>query len=844
LADEVFDWVASQPLWQQDLARRLVAQHDLDEEELAEALAVVRAAFGLPVAGVSSTPRSLQREELGAGASDADVRLRLLGSLEGVGMVSPHEQLTFNEVGLTIVYGTNGAGKSTYVKVLKKLCRTVDADCPVRGNIYDAATPDPSAKVEWVVGGDSMARRTPLTGDVALRLSGMSVFDSACAELYVDEQNTIQYIPTELRLLARLASLQDTLRQRLAAERESLQGQFPELGGYPVATTVGRAVRALTGGPGDVDLASLATLNEAEQSRLAELRHVVAAAMASNAKADAAAADGEADQAAALADALEVLGTRADAAAAERLRTAAAAAADAQEAVELAARQLRGPVPGIGGGPWQVMWNAARTFIETGGGAFPPAVGSPCPLCLQPVDEGTAQRMAHFQQHITGAVHANAGQRAADLAHAIEEAAPAHAEAASVLPLLHARHPALATRTQSLVSELRRHLEQMVSAPADAEGFAGDVCDVADALRQWASSRAEHASTLREADDAERLPSLQAELAELEARERLHGDLDDLTRWQGTLREIGRLEAAFSALATNRITTAQRALVEGGLAKDLDAALSEELGRLRCALPVQTRAQIARAQPSVALRLLAGGAPRVSDIASEGERRALALAFFLAELAVANDGGGIVLDDPVSSLDDERRFTIALRLIEEAARRQVIVFTHDLPFVFELRRAADKAGIGVHIQNVWRYGPEVGRVDAHPPFRTMRLRERIDQLSRELTGLRSDAPRNNDEAWRRVDGYYARLRTSWERAIEERLFGGVVERFERDVQTLRLRDVQVTPENVTACIKGMTDASRFVHEDAYAAPVTLPTVAEMQADLSDLQDFERRTRPS
>jgi len=38
------------------------------------------------------------------------------------------------------------------------------------------------------------------------------------------------------------------------------------------------------------------------------------------------------------------------------------------------------------------------------------------------------------------------------------------------------------------------------------------------------------------------------------------------------------LNTAHSALATNKINFAQRTLIEGGLAKELDAALSEEGG--------------------------------------------------------------------------------------------------------------------------------------------------------------------------------------------------------------------------------------------------------------------------
>jgi hypothetical protein len=44
------------------------------------------------------------------------------------------------------------------------------------------------------------------------------------------------------------------------------------------------------------------------------------------------------------------------------------------------------------------------------------------------------------------------------------------------------------------------------------------------------------------------------------------------------------------------------------------------------------------------------------------------------------------------------------------------------------------------------------------------------------------SPVDYEQAGRQTTGFYHRVRTSWERAVEERLFAGVVERFERDVR--------------------------------------------------------------
>ena len=237
------------------------------------------------------------------------------------------------------------------------------------------------------------------------------------------------------------------------------------------------------------------------------------------------------------------------------------------------------------------------------------------------------------------------------------------------------------------------------------------------------------------------------------------------------------------------------------------------------------------------------GVPQVSDIASEGEQRALALSFFLAEVSTSETDGGLIVDDPVSSLDDERRSYIAARLVAQAGHRQVIVLTHDLPFMLDLVDRAEAAGVATLVQGVWRLGNEGGKVDDHPPFKAMKLKQRLGVLDQEVAQWNNQpAPRDFDEAWRRVCDFYARLRISCERAVEERLFRGVVQRFQREVKTLALRDVVVTPELIAAVEDEMTRCSQFVHDEPPGTAAGLPDRAQLAADLARLRDFEQETR--
>ena len=100
-----------------------------------------------------------------------------------------------------------------------------------------------------------------------------------------------------------------------------------------------------------------------------------------------------------------------------------------------------------------------------------------------------------------------------------------------------------------------------------------------------------------------------------------------------------------------------------------------------------------------------------SDILSEGEQRALALAGFLTEVALTDGSGPIVVDDPVSSLDRDRGRRVAERLADEATRRQVVVFTHDIIFFNELCLAAEGRGIEPVTTALFSDKKRAGRID-------------------------------------------------------------------------------------------------------------------------------------
>src|SRR5690606_36597571 len=114
-------------------------------------------------------------------------------------------------------------------------------------------------------------------------------------------------------------------------------------------------------------------------------------------------------------------------------------------------------------------------------------------------------------------------------------------------------------------------------------------------------------------------------------------------------------------------------------------------------------------------------------VLSEAEQRMCALAYFFAELQQSGSTSGIVLDDPVSSLDHNHRTAVARRIVEESAVRQVIVFTHDAVFLGELNTLCGDAGRAPSVKSISYRAEGPGYIGAGLPYDMRRHLERIAQ---------------------------------------------------------------------------------------------------------------------
>jgi hypothetical protein len=111
----ILSWSADSPSWQRDALRRLATRPSLEPAEIDELVAICKG--DTPAAPLEAAHLREPNRDQG------EVHLRQMHSVRHVNALAADQRLTLHRVGLTIIYGDNGSGKSGYARVLKRACR-------------------------------------------------------------------------------------------------------------------------------------------------------------------------------------------------------------------------------------------------------------------------------------------------------------------------------------------------------------------------------------------------------------------------------------------------------------------------------------------------------------------------------------------------------------------------------------------------------------------------------------------------------------------------------------------------------------------------------------------------
>jgi energy-coupling factor transporter ATP-binding protein EcfA2 len=863
---ELLEFAQRRPAWQQDLIRRICTQTSLSSDELLEVLTNLKASEGLekiqhlePVTEGHLSHRT--------STPHATAKIAAIADIQNANQLASKQFFPLALNGITLVYGHNGSGKTGYARILKQLCRARrDKQEPLLGNVYRSRAGPARAKITYFVGDEERVFDWEDGKTVPVELSRVSVFDAYAAPLYADRQNEIEFLPLGLDVLPRLGKACEELAHRLQEELEALEDSVAvplpqQIIGSDAHSTVLRLGADTRPDclPTSDEIRENAHWSADDEVRLKAVEEDLQkfsepARAAAQCRRFQASVEGFLPR-------LKDVGDAFNAEAVAACQRQFDSWISAREVAIVAARGRFDNDPlgkAIGSAAWRRLYEYAEKFNAV---AYPgeqfPAVGKDrvCLLCQQPLGDEASERLKRFREFVEDTSQKESETQERQLKERLQKIVSTTIPTAQELDLqfqeILATEPSFASAKAHLIAfvaaatECKARLTEALNGKCSFDGVSpldiGLIQQVQD-FAKYIESKATGFDNV--AVDSEATNQLRAEHTQLLGRQRLNGCLATVLSRAAELRKLHDLRRCREQCDTTQISRKNSEFREAHLTTDFSNKIKWETRFLGLEyLPIKIDAKTEKGTSYLGVGLTKEVNARNASILSEGEFRALALACFLAEIQMIPNHDGIIVDDPVSSLDHRHMKQVAHRLVLEAKKRpQVIVFTHDLSFYYELWLAAAEAQIPIQrnwVQFIRGHGfGVVSQGDG--PWQVKKTKERIEVLSTMLRTMPPEDTMTSEQFSKHVQKFYGLLRETWERLIEERLLNSVVGRFQPGVMTQSLKGVSVTDGDYQQVFFAMKKVSEFSgHDAAKGREGALPTMQNMLEDLAIIKAYEK-----
>ena len=519
------------------------------------------------------------------------------------------------------------------------------------------------------------------------------------------------------------------------------------------------------------------------------------------------------------------------------------------------ALQSASDVNGVGSETWRALWTAAREFSIAEAypdGEFPfIEEGARCVLCHQELDAQASERLSRFDSYVTGRIETEAAAaQAALVSHLAEIITRPSSEALQTAAQAVELTEEQAALLDSVWVELESFLEPLrngIDLQADAQPSSG-VGELLGLLRQLASDAEAAAISLLESSDPEARQTAQIRSKELLAKRWVSEQAAAIREEWVRLNRIQeyqtwRRQTITTGLSRKASELSETLVTDSYVQRFIDELRQLGASNLNVEL-VKTRAERGRAKHGIRLSNTSGPAAPLSDILSEGERRIITLAAFLADVTGRPVASPFIFDDPISSLDQFWEERVIDRLIALSESRQVIVLTHRLSL---LGLIAGKASAS-HVINIrrepWGTGQpgDVPIYGKSPEGALNKLRN--ERLPRARKVLQEEG----------ADAYYplakaicSDYRILVERIVEFVLLSDIVQRHRPNVKTLgNIQNLaKIGAEDCDLIDQLMTKYSCYEHSQTLEAPSEPPQPEELLSDIDRLlawnAEFKGRT---
>lgn len=836
IKSSIITWIQAQPLWTQKACEKILKKSEITEDLLDELLVLLKTADGNISGNLIdfSFFRSVTENSI-------TTSLKSIGDIHGIDELAPKTPLEFG-MGLNVVYGNNGSGKSGYTRILKKITGKPDA-VDLISNVFK---PDPAKKsckltyfsnglekapVEW------LASHSPISD-----LQSIDIFDASSGGVYLEKETDASYIPIEVSLFDNLVQVFRKLKAKLEVESKALVSKLPT---RPTKFGDSKYIKWMYSIKKTSDgqrLAETFLFTDVDEKSLLDLEEKIKIAPLSLAQKK----QLRLDQISFLLDKVRSAAELVSQKSCDEIESLRLAYLIKQKATIDAAQALRegSNFDGIGEDSWKSLWTAAQKFSEEvayKGKTFPNVgEGSHCVLCHQKLSPEAKTRLSSFSDYIKNQVQLE-----------LKVAKKAYEDVLDRLPKVPSDHEIKTLLTacqldetkwlsvlkdfwkkvEAVKLELEKNGEKVSGVHFDLKVF-NELSLLGERLQKEINGHHEDAKSFD-------IDKIKEELNELQSKKWasafVPAMLEEIER-QSKLEQISKW---IKLVGTTSISSKSGEVSEGLLTEEYVKRFNTELkllGAERISVElVKSRMDKGKPKHKLQLKNLNQSLSRIKlKPLSDGEKRIVSLAAFLADVMGRKNKSTFVFDDPISSLDQFYEENAAKRLIELSKDRQVIVFTHRLSLFGLLSTKEAKT---LHIKREpWGTGEHGGLplYVSNPMGAINRLRdERLAQAKKALSKEGSEVYNILAQA------ISSDLRIVIERIIEHELLGGIVLRHQRKLTTgKKLGALAKINKKDCEFLEGlMTEYSVYEHSQSIESPTEPPSPEKLEESLKTIIDW-------
>lgn len=838
---DILDWSQNKPIFVRDALRRLITTTNLTQNDIDELVQLVKIECG--DTSITLNPIPLDNTHIPTITQLTGNYPKLISLCNPINICALHNQgnLQFSNMGLTVVYGNNGSGKSSYSRILRKLCWSRNPSVTLKKNVFN-----PSAsqqQVDFIIENNGLNVPITWTENSPSNpiLNSIFVFDNECGDIYINNENPTEYKPVGIDVLEKLITTFTSIHQTLGNSIISYNTQKPLLPQNLHQTnilqwygTIENLERAI------VD--SQIQFSQADSDRKQQLTSLTTSQNPqqniTNLTNQQTRINGYIQQFLQIENLFNEQNIN-------EVRANRSTFESANQAYQIATSELQNinTLEGFGTTPWRTLWESAKNFAISSnlsdGQNFPSLVSlEKCVLCQQELDETAQQRLMTFSQFVLNDVSTQLNSINSIIQQKIHSynslsIPPIEnlAELEQFIPDFRESYNQFSDTVVANRNSIISFLQNGVDLNISLQTLSPSISNI---IQRIEAEIAQNNQLLQNRN------SLVAELNELNAKEFLFNNKATILQYFDEYKYKSWISQCQSQLVTTGISRKIGELMDN---QAVNLQHQEFISHLTFFnRDLANKVWITRTRTSQGNTYqkcgLNGINESINSILSEGEQKIIALSNFLAECTIDNRLNSIIFDDPVTSLDMDYRDLIANKIVQLSQTRQIIVFTHDLSFLrllidtHKTTITTDCTVIGID-----KYNGISGIVTDEIPYLAKNVQERVDSIRRILN--EHDALALTDAHGRetKLDSARKRFRMLLERSVEEILSNKTYERFNKNIHLKKgnLSSYIVTEQTDVDLL--LTLFSKYSVTEHDGGTSTIPLLPNKDDILLDIRDY-------